>query len=412
MDSSVPVVVVYKGGIGALSVARSLGRLGIPVYLISQLGASPVSASRYWRRTFWCDFSRTHDEILGCMLDVAAAVGSRPILLTMADWVATFIEDHAADLSEHYTLFANRPPIVHMLSNKWLMFQAAKAHGIPTPHAVFPASRQAVLEFASTARFPIMLKGADQSLPHGRLKEVVGDPNRLLERFDDLLARGTANVILQEYIPGNAESVWMCLAYFGAGSTCRGIFTGQKLRQLSSTGIASIAICRSNEMVEQQTLAFMQGIGYSGCVGIGYRFDARDGQYKVLDVNPRVDGAFRLFRTANGMDIVRACYFDLTRQPIPPMVAPIGRKWMLEDDFFTAASELRRGNLTIGKWLRSLFGVRELQWFAWDDPVPFLAWLRVQLRWMASSFKRHLLGAKVPTDSPAGSSAKERAAVR
>jgi predicted ATP-grasp superfamily ATP-dependent carboligase len=82
---------------------------------------------------------------------------------------------------------------------------------------------------------------------------------------------------LQEYIPAGVETVWRCNCYFGSSLDQPLIFTGKKLRQVSATGLASLAICIPNETVESQTERFMRGIGYRGCVGIGYRYDERDG---------------------------------------------------------------------------------------------------------------------------------------
>jgi predicted ATP-grasp superfamily ATP-dependent carboligase len=124
----------------------------------------------------------------------------------------------------------------------------------------------------------------------------------------------------------------------------------------------------------------MQAIGYRGCVGIGYRYDRRDGAYKVLDVNARVSGVFRLFAGTNDMDVVRACYLDLTGQQIPQTALRRGRKWMLEDDVGAALRELRGGRLTVAEWIRSLRGVEEWHWMAADDPVPFLVWLSNRAR--------------------------------
>ena len=76
----------------------------------------------------------------------------------------------------------------------------------------------------------------------------------------------------------------------------------------------------------------MEAVGYRGCVGIGYRYDSRDGLYKLLDVNARVSGLFRLFAGTNDMDVVRVCYLDLTGQDVPATALQPGRKWMLEDD--------------------------------------------------------------------------------
>jgi hypothetical protein len=128
----------------------------------------------------------------------------------------------------------------------------------------------------------------------------------------------------------------------------------------------------------------MEAVGYRGCVGIGYRYDRRDGLYKVVDVNPRVSGVFRLFVGTNDVDVVRACYFDLTGQQLPATALQPGRKWLLEDHvFFAERTGLRSGHLRIAEWMRSVRGVRELHWFAADDPVPMVMWLRVLFPWLA-----------------------------
>ena len=75
----------------------------------------------------------------------------------------------------------------------------------------------------------------------------------------------------------------------------------------------------------------MKSIGYKGIVDIGYRYDARDGQYKVLDVNPRIGASFRLLVGDNGLDSPRAEYLDLTGQKVPPSQTVEGRKWFIED---------------------------------------------------------------------------------
>lgn len=376
MDNSVPVVVMKdKGGHGALAVARSLGRLGIPTYLISQQ-ADAVSTSRYWAKSFMWNFSAPREDSLQFMSDVGRQVGARAILLAIPDSAALFIEENAAALADKFIFPQPAPSVIRTLTNKWQMFLAAKQHGIPTPEAAYPSSRDDVMQFLQTARFPVVMKGADQLLPQAKWKVIVNDAGELLEKYDRAAAAGTANLILQEYIPGNDESVWMCNAYFGTGSECRAIFTGKKLRQTPPhAGIATLAVCLPNAAVENATRRFMQAVGYQGLVGIGYRYDARDGMYKVLDVNPRVSAVFRLFRATNGMDVVRICYLDLTGQPIPTTALSINRKWMLEEDLFSALSYAQEGNLTFGQWLKSLRGIQEMHWFAADDLVPFLAWM-------------------------------------
>ena len=51
------------------------------------------------------------------------------------------------------------PQLIRELSSKEGMYRLAKKHGVPTPEAAFPKSRQDVLEFVSSATFPVMVKG-------------------------------------------------------------------------------------------------------------------------------------------------------------------------------------------------------------------------------------------------------------
>jgi predicted ATP-grasp superfamily ATP-dependent carboligase len=381
MNTRVAVLVIYRGGYGAVAIARTLGRLGVPVYLVAQDGmTTPVSSSRYWLAKIRWDFSKPENESVAFLLDVGRRLqtehGARPILLTLADWVAIFIENNADVLQEQFVFPRAPQPVIRRLANKWEMHLLANDHAIPTPTTVCPRSRADVEEFLETQKFPIVLKPGDPYLPHGPSKKICNSHRELMQEVDHAAESGPLNFVLQEYIPGDAEAVWMCNAYFGSDSRRAVIFTGKKLRQVTSTGIASLAICLPNETVEMQTRSFMQGIGYRGCVGIGYRYDSRDNLYKLLDVNARVSGVFRLFSGSNDMDVVRICYLDLTDQSVPETALRPGRKWILEDDIPAALRAVRDGSLTVTQWLKSIRGVRESHWFAPDDPMPFLAWLR------------------------------------
>ncbi|MBI3580290.1 MAG: hypothetical protein HY089_12875, partial [Ignavibacteriales bacterium] len=121
----------------------------------------------------------------------------------------------------------------------------------------------------------------------------------------------------------------------------------------------------------------MKAIGYQGILDIGYRYDRRDDNYKVLDVNPRIGATFRLFVGQQGMDVVRALYLDLTGQPVFQDVACEGRKWIVEDkDLKSSYQYFCDGALTIGEWLRSFGGIQEAGYCALDDIVPFLMMCR------------------------------------
>jgi predicted ATP-grasp superfamily ATP-dependent carboligase len=314
-------------------------------------------------------------------LKLGRRVGHESILIPIDDVGAIFVADQADALRERF-LFPNQPiGLARSLSNKKELHFLCKRLGIQTPAASFPQSGEDVATVAQSAIFPVVMKRIAYSLPEHRTQmesvTIVHSPRELLENYEQSTMLTEPNVMLQEYIPGGTESVWMFNGFFANRSECLVGFTGQKIRQAPPfRGATTLGICVENETVEKVTEDFMQRVHYSGIVDIGYRYDRRDGQYKLLDVNPRVGATFRLFVDSSGMDVVRALYLNLTGQAVQRGAIREGRKWIVEQsDLMTSLKYNRLGELTIAQWARSLRGIEEGAWFAWDDLVPFVTML-------------------------------------
>jgi hypothetical protein len=93
--------------------------------------------------------------------------------------------------------------------------------------------------------------------------------------------------------------------------------TGQKLRQLPiDGGVTTLGICPPCEAMVDSICRVARAVGYHGIVDACFRYDARDGQWNLLDVNPRPGANFRLFVGKHGMDVVRALYLGSDRPEI------------------------------------------------------------------------------------------------
>ncbi len=377
-DTSTPVVVLRSVGHGPLGILRSLGRLGIPVYVVDSDPRTPAFFSRYCRQKFLCDIDNdSTDKSVGYLLDIGRTIRRRSILIPTTDDAAIFVANNAEPLKEWFIFPGQRSELVHALCSKKQMYYLAKRFRVPTAETVFPQSREDVLNFLESAVFPVMLKGIDGRRlwqRTGKRMVIVCTERELLAKYDAMEDPEQPNLMLQEYIPGGDDTVWMFNGYFGERSDCLVAFTGKKIRQCPVyRGATSLGICLKNETVEKTTKRFMKAIGYKGILDIGYRYDARDGLYKVLDINPRIGATFRLFLAENGMDVARALYLDLTGQPIIPGAAREGRKWIVEDlDLVSCFRYRRDGKLTVRQWVRSFGGIREAAYFALDDLLPLL----------------------------------------
>lgn len=377
-NTSTPVVVIGMEHYGGLGIARSLGRLGVAVHGIDPNRRVPGFVSRYCReKRLWDIEGSTPGSTIAFLLSIGISIGRSSILIPTSDESALFVAEHAEALRKWFR-FPNQPvELVRSLCSKKEMYFLSKKSGIPTAETLFPQSVEDVLRFLEQVRFPVMLKGIDG----GRLEKRTGKKmvkirteRELLEQYRSMEDPRQPNLMIQEYIPGGEDSVWMFNGYFDARSDCLLGFTGKKVRQNPVyTGMTSLGICLRNPIVEETTVRFMKTIGYRGVLDIGYRYDSREGLYKVLDVNPRIGATFRLFTGVRGMDVARALYLDLTGQPVHADVQRDGRKWIVEDkDIRSSIQYFRDGKLTLPQWIRSFRGIEEAGYFALDDLRPFI----------------------------------------
>ena len=361
---------------GALGIARSAGRLGIPVHRIGFERWAPARLSRY--NSGWSTVGEhaSPEQLLGVLRMFNEDVG-RAILIPVDDAGSVFVDEHASALEADFLLPRQPEGLARALSSKRGMYELCRDHDIPTPLSVFPESEADVLEHADRTEYPIVAKciNAGDAPPDSPRVAIAENCQELVEAYRLMETPHAHNVMLQEYVPGTPETVWMFNGYFDGESECRVGFTGKKIRQSPPyTGATTLGVCLSNETVRETTVRFMKAIGYRGILDIGYRYDARDGRYKLLDVNPRIGGTFRLFVGADGSDVLRALYLDLTGQDVPSTKLSEGRRWIVEPlDVASSLVYLRRGDITLREWARSLRGVSEAAWFAADDPAPFLA---------------------------------------
>jgi D-aspartate ligase len=215
------------------------------VYLAAQEGTtSPVFHSRYWGdKIGWDFFGGPEQESVRFLSEIGAELaqkhGSRPILLTPSDWFAIFIERHSEVLAERFRFPRADSPIVERLLDKWDMHALAVAQDIPTPLTARPSSREEIDEFAAKAGFPLVVKPADPYLRNGVSKAIARSRAELEDAVQKAISNESWNFVLQEFIPGGVESVWMCNGYFGRRANHGVVFTGRKRLRVERHGCES-----------------------------------------------------------------------------------------------------------------------------------------------------------------------------
>ena len=380
MNTRTPVLIL-SCKLGGLAIYRTLGGRGVECWGIDEDRRCPGFLSRYAdaERSVVAAYDAAEPEVyLERVLQVAERIGRRALLIPTSDELVSFVARFRHRLERAFIFPRVEPELVQRLTSKLEMTDLARQHGVPVPETYLPADEADLLGELPRFRFPLMLKpcfGSGQNTDPRQQMVVVHDREQLLAEYRARETAGSPNMMLQEYIPGGDDQVYIFDGYLDADSNCLAGFTGRKIRQFPiHRGCAALGEqCAASEVVEQMT-RFLGAIGYRGPVDIGLRLDPVDGRYKLLDVNPRVGQAFRLFVDEDGIDLVQRMYLDMTGQPVPQLPQREGRRWLIEDfDLYSTMDYRREGSLTLGSWLTSFRGLQETAWWSKRDPVPFLA---------------------------------------
>jgi D-aspartate ligase len=384
LDTSVPALVLKVGTYplhhGGLGVVRSLGRLGVPLYGVYEERFTPAAVPRHLRGRFvWhCDVDDP-DRFLEGMAMVGERLGRPTVLIPTDDLGAILISEHAPTLGRWFRLPQPPPGLAHLLASKKGLYELCSKLGVPCAQVSFPISRRDVEDFAATANFPVVAKVIEVWLlpANAGLKSttIVHRPETLLDLYKKLEGGPAGNLMLQEYIPRGFGQDWFFPGYCDARSECLVSFTGVKLRSYPPyAGPTSLGISRDNDVLRAKAEALLRTIAYRGIMDLDFRLDLRDGEYKLLDFNPRLGAQFRVFEDDAAVDVVRALHLDLTGRKVRRRPQAEGRVFVVEPgDLLAGVTYARARDLDLRSWLSSLRGTsREPAWFARDDLTPFL----------------------------------------
>jgi D-aspartate ligase len=360
---------------GQLGVIRSLGRVGVPVYGVHERFYAPAAMSRYLAgRITWGPDASDTDQVTSGLKLIAERIGRPAVLFPTDDIGAIYVAENASELRDYF-LFAQPPAdLPRRLADKLTLYQMCRELGVPCPRACVPGSLAEARGFANSAGYPLIAKITTPWKASGVLPStsIMHGHDNLVDMFNscDKLDVG---LMLQEYIPGGAGHDWFFHGYCDASSACRLAFTGIKVRSLPlGAGGTTFGKSAANEELRDQFTGLFARLNYHGIMDLDIRLDARDGQYHLLDFNPRLGAQFRIFRDTAGIDVAIAAYLDLTGQAIPSGEQLNERTFMAESyDPLSMLAHWRHGELTPAEWLSQVRDVDEAAWFARDDLLPF-----------------------------------------
>lgn len=239
------------------------------------------------------------------------------LLIACGDGYAELVSLHKKELSEWFICPYVDFALLERLISKVSFYDICEEYQLPYPKTLI--IKESMLENGQLNQdlpfsFPVALKPANSvewlSVDfEGRKKAFILDTR---EEFDTILARiyqagYTSEMIAQDFIPGDDSNMRVLNAYVDQQHQVRMMCLGHPLLEDPSPEAIGnyVAIMPEyNEKIYQTIKAFLEKISYTGFANFDMKYDPRDGEYKLFEINLR-QGRSSFFVTLNGLNLAQ-----------------------------------------------------------------------------------------------------------
>lgn len=365
--------VVVGGNLNGLSIARSLGRRGVPVWVISTPNIRLASFSRYTQRSIFWQGGDDETQI-EFLLDLADHNNlDRWVLFPTSDESAATLSKYHTQLSTRYRVSAPDWNALKWAYDKRLTYRLAEQQQVDYPATFYPRSESDL----DAVALPAILKPATHSVINrftAAKAWAVENREELICRYVEARSLMPADLILvQQRIRGGGESQFSYAALCRDGKPIASL-TARRTRQFPIDFGYSSSFVETMDIPEivGPSLRLLDAMKYTGIVEIEYKYDRRDDRFKLLDINPRLWTWAPLGARA-GVDFPLLLWRLMLDMPVPELTAPPGVRWVrVSTDVPAAIHEMLRGRLNLSSYLRSMRSPIEFALVTADDPLPGL----------------------------------------
>jgi predicted ATP-grasp superfamily ATP-dependent carboligase len=275
----------YKHSLG---IVRQLGRRRAQVSIVASSRDSLACRSRYCHEVILSP-AATLEALVETVL---RAVRARHFDLVMpVSYPMTLALARRRDELCRYTnLELVESEAIEMAANKAKMVDLASRLGVPAPRTFRSAEIQ---NHADQLTFPIVVK-PQRELP-GRSPVRYA---RNAEELEEILSGKTGekrpdevDYLVQEFIPGYGCGFF---ATYQKG-VCKRVFMHRRLREYpASGGVSSCAESFYDAKLEAYGRRMLDALDWHGVAMVEFRRDVRDGEYKLMEINPKFWGSLDL----------------------------------------------------------------------------------------------------------------------
>jgi D-aspartate ligase len=404
LSSTEPVALVFNCHVNGLGIIRSLGEMGVPVLALDHDPQALGLASRYAARAVCPNVQEDESAFISYLIDLGSKLRTKGVLYPTNDAWLVAVSKCRELLQPYFVLPFAKWELIERCVVKPKMYALARDAGVPIPKTVVVSGLQRLEASKKEIPLPCIVKPASPwEYPAQLGMRVRGfstwDALRTWFGLNDAtITREGVALVVQELVQGRTEDLYTFASY----SDRAGKVIGHGVIRKVSQHPPDAGTIRMGEVVQEDRIVelgttLLERIGFHGLANVEFKRDARDGEFKLMEINPR-SGMSNYFVTRAGCNLAFLAYCDALGRKIPGLASRgsnsgFGHIWLvllpvLSDMLrrairhplsgYAARTTLKEIKLMLTR--RKVFGVA-----SWRDPKPgwsYLVW----------ALKRALLG--------------------
>ncbi len=373
---------------GGLTIVRCFGLAQIPYFAVCATGDKRdnfVFASRYCRGGFvTADPANQPEKTLAALLAHGKTLPGRVPLYYSNDQQLKLVSAHREALSKYYQFTMPDAATITDTLDKAKFVAYCKRHGLPAP-ASYTETEVVQKNRAGFAwQFPLVVKPTThinwfesaviKSLGGLEYKAIIVNDQEEFSKVIAAMQQEKIPFLVQRFIAGGDDLIYSFHTFLDQNSEPLGYFSGKKIRTYPAvSGESTYLQLVKNDELRDLALNLLKKIKFIGPVKLDFKQDAVDKQYYLMEINARYN-LWHYLGASAGVNLPANAYRYYMKSSAPLAATPDYRtdiRWLqFRHDVLAFFEYHRRGELSFGGWINSLFCKKVYDKFAWHDPLP------------------------------------------
>jgi predicted ATP-grasp superfamily ATP-dependent carboligase len=224
------------------------------------------------------------------LINLGEQFKEKPVVIITSDIFLTLFNDHREKLAKYFLFNIPAKELLNTILDKGKQYEAIKSLGVDVPRTIFLPQHEKI-NHPFDLKFPVFIKGAFPHIWKQYFTEkgfIANDEFQLISKIREIHVHNL-DLVIQELIVGPNSNHYKVSSYYDKNGEPKLFFTTQKARQFPyDFGVGSHMKSKRVEELLESGRRIFDALHYTGIGSMEFKKDERDGEFKFIELNPRM----------------------------------------------------------------------------------------------------------------------------